>query len=168
MARNERHTEEIKIDQRPPIPPDFDVANRESPIVKAEGVGSKDYFDELAFMEEYVDIRVEPDHASERPNPFTDAVAVNGHPAEWMDGMGNRFTNRYIPRGVRLRLKRKYLGVLLSSKKDVIRTVYDQSGTQDNPYNGEEIDTIRVNGVSIFGDSPRGVAWYEELCRRYQ
>jgi hypothetical protein len=158
---------DIPIDQLPDI--DGDVLERESPIVKAERLPPKQWLDEMAFMDEPVTIRIEP--ASEKNAAQWFSAMVNGKGAEVRqpDGRWMEMTEGYLPIGVTLTTKRKYLEVILRAKVDVINIANtDTHDVDQGRANVVRRSTTPVHGISIIYDpNPRGPQWAEEVRRRY-
>jgi hypothetical protein len=77
MARQELHSDTLKIDQHAPI---TDTSTYDGDIVLTERIESRDYAEALAFMEEPVTIRLQPsaDKNAAMAFPFW----VNGKHAE--------------------------------------------------------------------------------------
>lgn len=160
MARNELHSDSVKIEQRSQV---NDLDSYDGDVIIGEKIGNADYLAELSFMEEPVLIRMEP---SSEPNA-AGAVPVwcNGKGAEvFHNGRWNEIT--YLPVGHELTIRRKILEVLLRSKTDTVHTrIIDEHG--DRPNNVVNRFTRSANSVSVIEDrNPRGRAWASEMIRR--
>lgn len=160
MARQELHSDTLKIEQLAPI---HDTSTYDGDVIIGEKIGDADYLDELAFMEEPVTIRLEPS---------SDANAAGAFPA-WCNGKGAEvFQNgrwieiTYLPVGCDLTIKRKILEVIIRAKIDTVHTkIIDDSG--DRPNNVVHRFTRSVHSYSIMDDrNPRGDAWAREMTRR--
>lgn len=125
----------------------------------------KDYADALNFEEEPVTIRIE--QGSDDNSPAVHYLSVNGRFAELLiDGKWRQAPGGYVPCNIPFTTKRKYVGVLLGSKKTRIntRTVHKSDGGKE-----DVIDrfTSRTVSFSILEDrNPRGGAWATEMARR--
>lgn len=161
-AKGALKTDDIKIDQNKPIEDDEDRRT----IVQADltAVGSKEYLARLAMGEEPVEILIEP---STDPNaPHSYYCAVNGRGAECLGPDGNWRTIDWVPVGVRLTMKRKYVEVLVRAKRDRVTTEHDGPNVAD-PRNKIVRQTSAVANVQILHDAnPRGPAMFAELRRR--
>tara|TARA_R110000868_G_scaffold319759_1_gene580701 strand:+ start:4757 stop:5254 length:498 start_codon:yes stop_codon:yes gene_type:complete len=162
--RSELHTGDLKVEQKPTL---IDGAERPVEIVTVDKMLSKDYLDELAFNEEPVRIRIEPsaDKNAARSVP----VWVNGKGAEVMMGEGaqRRWVElKYLPVGVPLVVKRKYVEILARTKQDTISTNIVGEETE-RPENRIERFTSSFATFSVLEDNnPIGRAWLTEMHRR--
>lgn len=161
---------DIPIDQRPDISGDNN--EREPAIVKADAdaLAKKEWLDDLAFMEEPVKIRIEP--SSEKNAPAWFPSSVNGQWAEVLQPNGTWRTQMegYLPVGIPVTTKRKYLENILRAKVDIINIEGTDGHAVDmGVANRVRTQTTAVHGVSILHDpSPaRGQQWVEECRRRY-
>lgn len=163
MARTALNTADVAIDQKPPI---LEAHNPKDEIVHADttALAHKDYLDLLAMGEDPVTIYVEP--ASEENAPHSYHCCVNGKGAECLGPDGKWHPVEWVPVGVKLTMKRKYVEVLVRAKKDRIVTKYGKVG-DENPLNKIERITSAVANVQILDDkNPRGPAYFAELRRR--
>jgi hypothetical protein len=161
MARQEMHSDRLpKVEQRPDI---VDQSTYDGDVVLTERTHKQDYLDELAFMEEPVTIRLEP--SSEKNAATAFPVWVNGKKAEVFQ-RGRWEEIGYLPVGVVLTIKRKYLEVIIRAKTDTIHTkIQDMDG--ERPINVAQRFTSPVHSFSILEDkNPKGPAWVSELRRR--
>jgi hypothetical protein len=151
MAK-ELHSDTLEIEQR-----------GESNVVTGEKIGNAAYFDELAFMEEPVTIRLEP--SSDRNAAMAFPVWVNGKKAEvYQNGRWDEIG--YLPVGRVLVVKRSVLEVIIRAKIDTVHTRIDNSDSE-RPNNREDRFTSPIHSFSIIEDrNPRGAAWVTELRRR--
>lgn len=159
---------DIPIDQAPVI--GSDQTEREPVVVKAEKMPPKEWLEDLKFMDEPVTIRIEP--SSEKNAPQWVASSVNGDWAEIRrpDGSWQTQMEGFLPVGIKITTKRKYLENLIRSKIDII----DVEGTDGHAVDMGMANRIRrstsaVHGITIINDpSPaRGQQWVEECRRRY-
>ena len=116
MARAPLNSESVKVEQLPPIdrPADYD-----GDIVLVDQIRSRDFEDELAFMEEPVTIILQPSTDKNASTSFP--IWVNGKPAEVFQ-RGKWEEIGYLPVGVRLTVKRKVLEVIIRAKVTSINT----------------------------------------------
>lgn len=157
----EAHSEDFKIDQKADI--DGDLKTRKPDIVEVDHALDQDLFDELAFMEEPVLIRLEP---SSDPNAATMIpIWVNGKGCEVLiNGRWVEFT--YLPVGEVVTVKRKYLNVLIAAKQEKVTTHFGKPG-EENPKNTVKRFTSAYQTFQVIEDkSPRGMAWLTEMRRR--
>lgn len=161
MARQELHSDTLKVEQRPPI---LDPSTYDGDVIIGEKIGGDaDYLDQLAFMEEPVMIRLEP--SSDRNAATSFPVWVNGRMADVL--INDRWVPiGYLPVGVVLTTKRKYLEVIIRAKIDTVETVILDRDSE-RPNNRETRFTSPVHSFSIISDpNPLGAAWVTELRRR--
>lgn len=174
MARQEIHSDKLTINQPPSISSQRegakegdtildDLADRVSDIVEADpSVLKKEYADRIKFMEEPVQIRLEP--STEKNAATTFPVWVNGVGAEVLLG-GAWVSCTYLPVGEVVTVKRKVLEVIARAKIDNIETEVIENPGQD-PNNRVKKFTSAVHSFSVMGDSSAGHAWLSELRRR--
>ena len=161
MSRQELHSDTMAVDQPPPIVGDANL--HDGYVVQAEKGLSKDYLDELAFMEEPVTIRLEPSSDKNASTAFP--VWVNGKPAE-VHQNGRWDEIGWLPVGKVLIIKRKVLEVIIRAKVDTVHTQII-NGDSDRPNNVVNRFTSPVHSFSIIEDrNPRGAAWVTEIRRR--
>lgn len=150
MARNPGRREvtpnDLPLGQRPPI--DLSPAgmlNREpEQIIPVEKAMASDDFDELAFMEEEVLIRLE--HSTDRHQPMFKDFGVNGR-TEW------------VPVGKPHKIKRKFLEVILRSQPFNVQTDVGDA-TVERPHNHIVRHQSSKYPCSILRDpNPRGADW---------
>lgn len=160
MARQELHSDSMKIEQHAPI---HDTSAYDGDVILTERTHNQDYLDELAFMEEPVTIRLEPSAEKNAAGAFP--LWVNGKPAEvYQNGRWDEIG--YLPVGVVLVTKRKYLEVIIRAKVDTVHTQV-QNMDSERPNNVVQRFTSPVHSFSILEDrNPRGTAWVQELRRR--
>lgn len=117
---------------------------------------------ELAFMEEPVTIRIEENSRSDFPETHVPAQ-VSGSGAEVLvEGHWVRMT--YLPIGMEIVTKRKYVEVLARAKTDTIKTQHDDA-TVERPRNITQRRTSANYPLTIISDTPRGHAWMSGIMR---
>lgn len=160
MARQELHSDTMKIEQKAPI---VDPKAYDGDVILTERTHDQDYLDELLFNEEPVTIRLEP--SSDRNAASCYPVWVNGKKAEvFQNGRWDEIG--YLPVGRQLVVKRKVLEIIIRAKVDTIQTqILEQDA--ERPNNMVTRSTSAVHSFSIIEDrNPRGAAWATELRRR--
>ncbi len=161
-SQREMHSDDVKIDQRAPLPDD--LADREGEVVLADkDIANADYLADLAFMEEPVLIRLEP--SSDRNAVSVFWVAVNGREAEILVN-GQWRPVGWLPVGEAITIRRKYLEVIIRAKIDTIVTP-DMETAGLHPDNTPRRITSAVHSFSVIEDrNPRGAVWMAEMRRR--
>jgi hypothetical protein len=162
MARQELHSNKLPpIEQRAPIADDASTYSGD--VIIGEQIGNADYLDKLAFMEEPVTIRLEPNSDKNAATSFP--IWVNGKRAEvFQNGRWDEIG--YLPVGHVLIVKRKVLEVIIRAKIDTVHTKV-QEMESERPHNIVQRFTSPVHSFSIIEDaSPRGPAWVQEMRRR--
>lgn len=162
MAREALHSANHRTEQ--PDALTGDLADRESDIVTADAsLIDRDYADELAFMSEWVTIRLDPSGAENAPDSFP--VWVNGRGAEVL--INDRpVIWTHLPVGPEITVRRSVVEIIARSKTMRVQT--DHTG---EPFRQLENRTTRqvsqTQPFSIVHDpSPRGRAWISEMLRR--
>ena len=160
MSRQELNSDTMPIEQLPPISGDGD---RNPDIILVDKIEPNEYLEALAFNEEPVTIRIEP--GIEENAPLYHPAWVNGRGAEVL--INNRWvTFNFLPVGEVVTTKRKYLEVLLRSKRNSVITVVREEQGRD-PVNEVRRPTSATMAISIIEDrNPRASAWIAELRRR--
>ena len=158
-TRREVHVGDTKIEQKADIE---SIEDFQPDIIVAQP-SQDDYVDALAFNEEPVTIRLEPS-AEKFASPWVPCW-VNGKGAEVL--MGNKWVEfGYLPVSKQLTTKRKYVEVLLRSKRDSVQTNVIERDNED-PRNIVERSTSSTALFSIIEDrNPKGAEWATELRRR--
>lgn len=154
---NKRETSntEMQVGQAP----DLDLS-LDTEIVHGEGLSNlaqeESAMQKLAFMEEPVEISISADSRSDTPETHV-PVQVNGRGAEcWFEGRWIPTT--WLPVGMMITIKRKYLEVLLRSKTEIIKT--EPEGTNvPNPANRHRRINTSNYAVTIHRDSAQGQEW---------
>jgi hypothetical protein len=168
MPRKPIETGDLKIEQQDDIKSDAGLRDRSGDIIEVDpDLLKKEYADELAFNEEPVTVILQP--STEKNASPVEPVWVNGIGAEVLEN--DRWRSRtYLPVGVRLTLKRKYVERLLSAKFTRIETITQvrNQGTQEE-YSDNTVKrvTSATRALTICEDqNPKGGAWVEEMMRR--
>jgi hypothetical protein len=158
--RRELHMADINIEQKASI---ASIEDHEPDVIFAEPDTSLDYLSLLAFNEEPVTIRLEPtaDKFASRWVPCW----VNGKGAEVLVN-GSWVEFGYLPVARPITIKRKYVEVLIRSKRDTVNTAVIERDNED-PQNMIERSTTSTALFSVLEDrNPKGAAWATELRRR--
>lgn len=134
-------------------------------IVAADSsVIDPDYLAELAFMAEWVDIRIAPSHEQHAPK-FVQSW-TNGKPAEMLiDGQAREAKFGALPIGHPITVRRSTVENLVRSKI----TNYSVDPVQPDPDRKDRMleATTPAHTFTVLRDpSPRGPAWLTELYRR--
>lgn len=145
-GRKEYHTGDMEVGQRPDIilPTDGPLVREPEEIAAVDTPLHSSYYDDLAFMEEPVTIRLE--RSSEKYAPQLIDVYVNG-------------VVKWIPVGQPVTIPRKYVEVLARAKPDSVQTMV---GTPDdeNPENRVVRYTSSKHPFTVINDAnPRGYEW---------
>lgn len=164
--RREVHTGDMEIGQKA----DIDL---EEPIVHGESLANisgdtelnTGLIADLAFMEEPVMIRIEENSSSDFPETHV-PVQVNGRGAEVLNN-GKWMEITWLPIGVAMTIKRKFVEVLARSKSDAIRTQHEDA-TVERPTNKINRRTKANYPLSILQDNnPRGHEWLSRIMMGY-
>lgn len=154
----ELHTDDIGHEKKSPIASRDDLIDE---IVVAPGQLHKDYLEALAFNEDPITIRIE--RSSEKFAPPVIECWVNGKGAEVL--INGRWRElRFIPVGIPVTVKRKYVEVLAASKIDSIQTRVIKE--QESEYNLVDRSTSSRAPFSVLEDkNPKGAEWLTNLVR---
>jgi len=155
----EQYTGDIPIPQKPAIETRADLDDE---VIVAAPNLNKDYEAALAEAEEPVTIRIE--RSGEKFAPKSVECWVNGKGAEaFFNGRWNEIT--WVPVGMQVTLKRKYVEVLARSRVDTIETnVVERDG--EDPRNFIDRSTSSRAPFSVIEDrSPRGAEWLRNLLQ---
>lgn len=153
-GKREVHTNDMEVGQRPPlIVPDTNPLVRDpEEIVVAGTQMNTDIFDELAFNEEYLTILIQ--RSSEKYAPKMVMAGVNGR-------------NEWYPTNEPVRIKRKFVEVLVRSKPDSIRA-FEIPIEGENPENKIERTSHSAHPISVMHDpNPKGYEWLRNLMHDY-
>jgi hypothetical protein len=161
--RREVHTDDMQLSQKDDL-----VVSYDDPIERGEGIAlageydliDKEYEAQLAFMEEPVVCQIEVQSRSDSPMTHV-PVWVNGTAAEVRID-GKWIKAGYLPVGMELTLKRKYVEVLARAKPDEISTYHD-----DRPEPGVPVRIIRRTSsaypLTIINDTAKGYEWLQRI-----
>ena len=154
-----------------PVPQRADV-DLDAPIIHTEGIPNNiitdindvsSYASSLAFMEEPVTIRLEENSRSDFPETHA-PCAVNGKGAEVLVN-GSWISATWLPMGVDLTVKRKYVEVLARSRTENVRTKHEDANVE-RPQNRVERRSSANYPMSVIEDrNPRGAAWLSGILR---
>lgn len=160
----ELHSSDIPVQQDDPIGLDLDEELPELPKVEpVDRPLDKEQAAALAFMEEPVTVIIQPNDDPEA-SMLSDYCAVNGKRAEilvdgrWVESSG------YLPRGVPLTLKRKYVEALARPKTTRVTTEVQEHPGQP-PRNLLHRRTSVACHLQILHDPAggKGVEWFKRL-----
>jgi hypothetical protein len=148
------------IDQLPPIGtvirPD---------VIAVETIEDKDYLDRLKFAEEPITIWIEEGQEENAPRTVG-PIQVNGTGVEVLI-KDQWIPFHYLPVNTQLVIKRKYLELMLRSKRTRITHVQDHAEANFAEMNIMRRQTSASMSVTILLDeNPRGRAWMMEMNRR--
>lgn len=164
MPRQELNSDNVKIEQKEAIVGDLALKERAPEIVHVDASDNeKIYLDELKFNEEPVTIRLEPSTDKNAATVFP--IWVNGKGAEVFQH-GEWQEIKYLPVGIPMIVKRKYVAVLATAKIDTVTTQIEGEDSE-RPNNKVNRYTSAIHSFSVIEDkNPRGAAWLTELRRR--
>ena len=163
MAR-ETHSGDYKTDQPKPLD-DADLMDRDPEVILVDPeIARKEHLRELAFMSQWVTIRLEPSGDENAPNSFP--VMVNGDDAEVL--VNDRAIRiRHLPIGQPITVRRFVVEVIARAKKMTVRTPHEDQDRRIQLSNGTRRQVSQIQPFTIIRDpSPRGAAWMEEMIRR--
>lgn len=157
--RKEVNTGDMAIGQKS----DIDIS-LDAQIVHGESIPNivdEKFIADLAFMEEPVTILIADNSRSDFPETHV-PVQVNEQGAEVFQN-GQWLTIGWLPIGVQLTTKRKYVEVLARSKSDAIKTNHDDA-TVERPQNKITRRTSANYPISVLQDNnPRGTEWLSQI-----
>ena len=162
--KSEFDSRSVNIEQKPPIlmPGLNEPFVREPEIVSAEGLSlNMEHLELLAFAEEPIKILI---HRSQDglASKTTDYIAVNGIAAEMLFKNG-WVPVGYLPRGMSLITKRKYVEVIAKAKLEAIRTDVIERDN-DDPQNFVQRTVTHPTAFTVLEDkNPRGADWLTGL-----
>lgn len=162
--KREHHTEDSPVGQQSDVDLSLDkqiIHGEAFAAVAGDLDHNKGLLSELAFMEEPVTIMIEENSSSDHPETHV-PVQVNGRGAEVL--MNGKFVEMtWLPIGVQLTTKRKFVEVLARSKSTNIKTVHDDA-TVERPQNTVRRITKAQYPMSILqDDNPRGREWLARI-----
>lgn len=146
------------------LPPLNEPIRHESEIIIPETPLMKDQATALQFSEDPVTILIH--RSAEKFSPrCTDLIAVNGKLAEMLFRNG-WVQIGYLPRGIEVTTKRKYVEQLASSKINHINTISGEVGDRVLTNTIEKITTPTCTFSLIEDKNPLGREWLSQLLRR--
>lgn len=156
------HTADMPISYKDDIDLNKPIVHGESLIhIAGDALPNKAYLDELSFMEEPVTVRIEENSRSDFPETHV-PVFVQGKEAEVLQN-GKWIPIGWLPIGVPLTTKRKYVEVLARSRSDSIKTVHDDA-TVERPRNTLNRRSSSNYPLSVMEDkNPRGHQWLSNI-----
>lgn len=164
-GKREIHTGDMQVPQKPSVNLDtFDEdARKEHSTVILEATADNNFLEQLAYAEQPVTIRVE--RSSEKNAPRFADCYVNGRGAELLH-QGKWQSVGWIPCGVVVTTKRKYVEVLMRSRPDDCETDVIMHEGQD-PFNKLNFTTRQKFPISIIEDKhpidPSGYEWASRI-----
>lgn len=174
----EFHTSSVKQAQRadtiiPPLGQEVERGEAielvEDPLFsdrsQSKAEAREQWLKELAFNEEWLTIRIEPNNHSDFPEQSV-PVYVNGRPSE-VKIDGKAVPIGWLPIGHEIEVKRKYVEVLMRTKQDLVRTEHEDA-TQERPQNRISRRTSSQYPLSIIHDpNPEGRRWASKIAAGY-
>lgn len=161
-GKKEMHTSDVKVGQREPRRIDVITEDNEPMVALADGIGSSEeaYLKELAFMEEPVTIRI---NISQEKNPARVVPCwVNGKGAELFTN-GKWMQNGWLPVGIPVITRRKYVEVLARAKQEGVSTrVVEMDGGMKENY-ADRNANMRHSFSVISDTNPRGPDWLSTI-----
>lgn len=142
---------DLPEDRRPEVP-DVEAVHAEALL---NGQPAK-----LAFNEEAIEIIIYPSQEANAPTSVP--CWVNGRGAEVFIN-GGWHALGYLPVGKRLITRRKFAEVLLSAKRDMIKTVHEGSEVERPNNRISRISSAVANIVVTHDANPKGVEWIRRL-----
>lgn len=168
----EQISDDTKIDQPSDLTLVLDrlvsALDRKPEVIEADtSVMSKEYLDELAFMAEWVTIRLEPSGAENEATTFS--PSVNGEdPEVLVDGRVRRL--KHLPVGIEMTIRRSVVEVIARSKTMRVFTDHNADELHQQIINTRRAPRRPVSQTQPFtiisDPSPRGSAWRQEMIRR--
>lgn len=162
MSRQELQSDTVRIEQ--PGALIGDLADREPEVIIADtSLIDKGYQDELAFMADWIVIRLEPSGAENAPTTFP--VWVNGRGAEVLVN-GRSVIWTHLPVSVDITVRRSVVEIIARSKTMRVHTEHTGDLMQQaSNRTGRAVS--QAQPFSIIRDpSPRGAAWASDMIRR--
>lgn len=158
-SKPELNTADLEVGQRSSVilPNEGDVRAEDIILPVDINALNKVYMDAIAFNEQAIKIVIHPSRERNAPNVFD--CWVNGRGAEvFMRGQWQ--TLGYLPVGIPVITKRKYVEVLASSKIENINTEVIDTTTDKLPINKVHRNNSATCTFQVIEDKdPRGVEW---------
>ena len=146
-TKREVHSDDLPIRDVPTL--DTDDRGADIILTDAERF-TKSYLDELAFMEEYVEVYL--NRGREKHAPLFEQVGVNGQII-------------WIQVETPTRIKRKYLEVLARSMPMDVRTQSGEDSSDAITFNKVERSLSSNFSFSVTDPNPKGAAWLAKVRR---
>ncbi|MDO8547866.1 MAG: hypothetical protein Q7R68_10985 [Nitrospirales bacterium] len=165
MSKHERDSREHTPAQPAVLRPD--LSNRSEAIQPMDRPLMKDEAEGLAFNEEVVRILIHRSDDEDLASNVTDFIAVNGIKAEVIMHDGRWLALGYLPKGIPIYTKRKYVEQLARAKMDKIKTrvedITDSAGAGGKENHVDRF-TKAVAAFSVLEDkNPKGGEWLSRL-----
>lgn len=155
--KREINTGDLELGQRGAV--DLDLPRDNESIVSVEGHINRDEFEALSFMEEPVTIMLNP--STEKNAARVVDCWVNGRGAEHLQN-GKWMVCGWLPVGVPVTTKRKYVEVLARAKPENITTeVKKYEDREDNI--ALRTSYVKYPFSVLKDDSPKGAAWLVKI-----
>lgn len=158
------HTEDTAVGQQSNVDLSLDakITHGESLVnVSGDTEINSSLLADIAFNEEPVTILIENNSNSDNPETHV-PVQVNGRGAEVLSN-GRWLEITWLPIGIELTTKRKYVEVLARSKSTTIRTQHEDANVE-RPRNEVKRFTKAQYPMSILVDeNPKGRAWLSAI-----
>lgn len=148
MTRREKGVEasEVSIKQQPELlMSTTGEAERAEQVLEVHNDIDMNYADDLAFMEEYVDVRVE------------ESTDLNAEPVV---AVFNNGQSQYFVRGKTQRVKRKFVEVLARAKQTTVNTIEDRN---EGAVRLKRHTSLRYPFSMTRDDNPKGYAWLRNI-----
>ena len=169
MARPQATTEDVKIEQRPDqVIPELGEPiddGRQNVIKLPNGYTDKEwkaYQEKLAMAEDPILINVMMAGEGSQEATTTDFIGVNGKGVEVLNN-GRWVSQGYLFMEQPVTIKRKYLEVMLRSKRDKIETVFYKL-PDGKTINIAKKNTAGQYQIQILQDkNPKGIEWMQMI-----
>jgi hypothetical protein len=116
--------------------------------VRAEAAGK--YAEDLAFLEEEVEVMLQAQVGDGDSTRLVGPIAVNG-------------VGIYVPRGEWVKMKRKYLGVLLSARTEQWTFTASPTATGGAKHREYAVQSNRFPIAGVRDSNPKGAGWLQHL-----
>jgi len=160
--RNEVHTADMATQSRPPTDMSSADFNREDIVVAEDNIPALEkYMADLKFNEDPITIRING-HSRDKEAPKHIACWVNGKGIELLVN-GKFVVLGYVPIGVNVTTKRKYVENLMTSTPVTVNTVVGRAD-KDQPDQSIVYERAAEYSISVIKDeSPAGADWCEAV-----
>lgn len=169
-ARREQHSSDFQTQNPADIvqDPNADFEREPDIVVEADRDAlNKEYLKALEFAEEPVTIVISP--SSDKDAPIWQECWVNGKGAEifangkWMPNWPGTAPG-YLPVGVELTTKRKYVEVMLRKRVDRVQTQHESPEQGVDPVNRITRQIVPQAMLSVVHDgNPKGSEWMRRI-----